>query len=70
MPYSIDSTVRDLLDNDVVKAIVEQHLPGFSAHPQIGMARGMSLSMVAKFSEGLITDDALQNIDEALRALG
>jgi hypothetical protein len=29
-PYSIESTVRDLLGNDTTKAIIEQHLPGFS----------------------------------------
>ncbi len=31
MPYSIESTVRDLLGNDTTKAIIEQHLPGFSS---------------------------------------
>ncbi|MBO7934231.1 hypothetical protein J6358_31525 [Burkholderia pseudomallei] len=70
MSYSAKSTVRDLLENDVTKAIVEQHLPGFSDHPQIGMARGMALSAVARFSGGLITEDALQKIDAALKALG
>lgn len=69
MPYSTESTVRDLLDNDTTKAIVEQHLPGFSSHPQIGMARDMALRTVAKFSGGLITDEALQKIDAALKAI-
>jgi hypothetical protein len=69
MPYSTESTVRDLLDNDATKAIVEQHLPGFSSHPQIGMVRDMGLSTVAKFSGGLITDEALQKIDAAFKAI-
>jgi hypothetical protein len=69
MPYSIDSTVRNLLENDTTKAIVEQHLPGFSLHPQLGMVRDMGLATVAKFSGGLITDEALQKIDEALKAI-
>jgi hypothetical protein len=55
MPYSIELTVRDLLGNDTTKAIIEQHLPGFSSYPQFGMAQGMGLSAVAKFSSGLIT---------------
>lgn len=69
MPYSIESKVRDLLDNDESRSIIESVLPGFASHPQVGIARGMALSVVAKFSDGLITDDALQRIDAALKAL-
>jgi hypothetical protein len=49
--------------NDTTEAIIEQHLPGFLSNPQIGMAPGMGLSTVAKFSDGLITEDALRKID-------
>lgn len=70
MAYSIESTVRELLGNEATKAILEQYLPGISAHPQIGMASGMPLATVAKFSGGLITDEALQKIQAALQALG
>lgn len=69
MSYSIESTVRDLLENDAAKAVVEQHLPGISDHPQIDMARGMSLSTVAKYTDGLISQDALEKIDADLKAL-
>lgn len=67
MSYSIQSTIGDLFDNDQTKAILEQYLPGISSHPQIGMAKGMPLATVAKFSGGLINDDALQNIETALK---
>jgi hypothetical protein len=73
MAYSIESTVRELLDSEATQAtqaILEQYLPGISAHPQIGMASGMPLSTVAKFFSGLITDEALQKIQAALQALG
>jgi hypothetical protein len=69
MAYSIESTVRELLASDATKAILEQYLPGISAHPQIGMAGGMALATVAKFSGGLITDEALEKIQAALQAL-
>lgn len=69
MAYSIESTVRELLASDATKAILEQYLPGISSHPQIGMAAGMALATVAKFSGGLITDDALEKIQAALQAL-
>lgn len=68
--YSIESTVRDLLDNNATEAILEEYLPGFSSHPQIAMTRAMSLTAVAKFSGGMITDEPLSKIDGALKALG
>ena len=70
MTYSIESTVRDLLDNAATKSVVEKHLPGLSSHPQLGMARGMSLSTVAQFSGGQISEEVLQSVDAELRALG
>lgn len=70
MSFTTESTVRELLEDAAAKAILEEHLPGFSAHPQIGMAQGMPLSTVAKFSGGQITDEALKKIDAALKALG
>ena len=70
MSYSIESKLGDLLDNETTKAILEKHLPGTSTHPQIAMGKGFALSMVAKFSGGLITDDLLALVDTDLKALG
>ena len=70
MDFSTQTSVGDLLDNESTRAILEQVLPGIASHPQIGMARGMSLAMAAQFSGGLITQDALDQIDTALKALG
>ena len=70
MSYSIDTKLGDLLDNEQTKAILEKYLPGISNHPQIGMGRGFALAMVAKFSGGLISEEALAKISEDLAALG
>ena len=70
MSMSIESKLGDLLDNEASKAILEKHMPGVSTHPQIGMGKGFALSMVAKFSGGLITDDMLTKVDADLKALG
>ena len=67
--YSAASTVKTLLSHAPAAAVLEQHLPGFSKHPQIAMAAGMPLTTVAQFSGGLITDELLQAVDAALRAL-
>jgi len=70
MSYSIESKLGDLLDNEATKAVLEKHMPGISTHPQIGMGKGFALSMVAKFSGGLITDEMLQKVNADLTALG
>jgi hypothetical protein len=70
MSFSIESKLGDLLDNETTKAILEKHLPGIATHPQIAMGRGFALSMVAKFSGGLITDDLLAKVNAELATLG
>jgi hypothetical protein len=46
MTVTIDSTLGEILDNPQSKAVLDQYIPGASANPMIGMARGMSLRMV------------------------
>lgn len=70
MSFSIETKLGDLLDNETTKAVLEKHMPGISTHPQIGMGRGFALSMVAKFSGGMITQDMLDKVDAELKALG
>lgn len=63
------NTVKELLANPGAQAVLERHLPGFAAHPQMAMAQGMPLATVAQFSAGLITDELLARIDADLAAL-
>lgn len=70
MSFSIESKLGDLLDNEATKAILEKHMPGISTHPQVSMGKGFALSMVAKFSGGLITEDILAKVNADLSALG
>ena len=69
MSFSIESKLSDLLDNETTKAILEKHMPGISTHPQIAMGRGFALSMVAKLSGGLITEDLLAKVNAELATL-
>ena len=69
MAFSTESKVSELLGDEKSKAVIERHLPGFSANPQVSMAMGMALSSVAKFSNGQISDEILQNIDSELREI-
>ncbi|POA48316.1 hypothetical protein C1893_10680 [Pseudomonas sp. MPR-ANC1] len=69
MTYSIESKVGELLDNSHTSEILEKHLPGIKKHPQLGMARSFSLATAAKYSGGVISQEALKNIDSDLRSL-
>ena len=69
MTFSIETDVGTLLDNEQTRVILEQHLPGLSTHPSIGMARGMPLVTVAQFSGGLITAELLAKVAEDLAKL-
>jgi hypothetical protein len=46
MPYTLDTTLGELIDNPQAKAVLDQYVPGASTHPMVAMARGMSLNMI------------------------
>ena len=69
MPYSIDSKVGDLLDNAAPRAVIEKLMPELPNNPQISMARGMSLKMVAGFSGGKVTPAMLESVNAELLKL-
>lgn len=69
MPFSIDSKLGDLLDNEATKAVLEKHLPGISEHPQLALGRGFSFRTAAQFAGG-VSRAQLEQVDAALKALG
>lgn len=66
---SATTPIGDILDNAEAKAVVEKHLPGFSSHPQIDMARGFTLKAVQSFQPDMLTDEVLAKIDADFAAL-
>ena len=69
MALSMDSKIGDILANPKGKAILDKNLPGFSTNPQMAMAKGMTLKMIAPMSGGKITPAILKAIDEELKKL-
>jgi len=69
MGYSIDSKVGELLDNAAPRAVIDKHMPELATNPQIGMARGMSLKMIAGFSGGKITKEMLAAVNDDLQKI-
>lgn len=68
--YNVDTTdIGTLLDDAAAKAVVDKHLPGFSANAQIDMARGMTLKAVQQYAPDMVTDKALAAIQLDLAKL-
>ena len=44
-------------------------MPGFSANPQIDMARSMTLKVIQSYAADTITDEALVKVDADLAKL-
>jgi para-nitrobenzyl esterase len=69
-PYnSGDTDIGTLLDDPAARAIVDKHIPGFSAGEQVDMARGMTLKSIQQFAPDKITDQVLADIDNELAKL-
>jgi hypothetical protein len=64
VPYNTNDTdIGTILDDPAARAIVDKHIPGFSAGDQVDMARGMTLKAIQQFSADRITDQVLAGID-------
>jgi len=73
MPYSIHSTLQDILSNEQAKAILDKHMPGASSHPDLPMAMHLTLQQISYYPEAVdagLSQEKLQAIDAELKALG
>ena len=66
---STESTVGTLMSSDEALAVMEKHIPGFGSAPGLDQAKSISLKMLAGYSEGWITDEALEAVDADLSKL-
>lgn len=46
MEITMDSTLGQILENPQAKAVLDQHLPGVSTNPMVGMVKKMSLNSI------------------------
>lgn len=66
---SIDSPIGALVADARAKAVLDKHLPGIDQHPAYEQFKGMSLKVLAPYSQGMITDDLLTKIAADLAAI-
>ena len=68
--YDINTTtLGTLLDDPEVAALLEEHAPGLTSNPMIGMARGMSASRAISMAGGMIGADKVEAIKTAVENL-
>jgi beta-glucosidase len=66
--FSLDSKLKDLLDNPRARAVLEKHIPEVLAAPEIQMGMGMSLKQIAPFAAEALTAEKLAAIEADLKA--
>jgi hypothetical protein len=69
MPFTRFSTVKQVLDNEAARAVLEKHLPGALNHPDLSMAMFMSLAEVATYPESGLTKPGLEALVAELEKL-
>jgi hypothetical protein len=63
MSFDAETKLGELLDNPATKEVLVKHLPEIgSAGPMLAMARGLSLSALAKVARGKIPPEKLEAI--------
>ncbi len=64
------TTLGDLLADPRVVAILEQHAPGLTTNPMIGMVKGLNALQALELGRGIIGAENADKIKAAVAALG
>lgn len=66
MKYSLESTIKDLLANETIKAKFKEMLPGIVDNPAIKLIQGQKLKDAAKAVPQLLDKDVMKKIADFL----
>ena len=66
---TIDSKIREIVENEAARAVLERHIPGMTGDKQLKMAYGMSLRAIQKFPQAGISKEQLTEIEQNFAAL-
>ena len=67
---SVEQPVKQLLEDDRARAVIEAHLPGFADSAGMAATMGMSLAQMAAFAPDQITPERLAAVAADLAAIG
>lgn len=60
-------TVKELLDYEGAKNVLQRLVPQLLNHPMLGMAKGMSLEKVLSMVGSLVSQEQIQNLLDELK---
>ena len=69
MGFSVDSTLKALLDDERARAVLQKHFAGRGEDSRIHTVMYETLRSIATYPEAGISQATLQAVDEELRAL-
>jgi len=69
MAFSVDSRLKDLLDDERAQAVLRKHFSDRGNDPRIQEVLYYSLRQIATYPEADISQEKLQAVDEDLKAL-
>ena len=69
MPFSVDSRLKDLLEDEGAQAVLRKHFPNRGNDSRIQMVLYESLRQISYYPEANISQEKLEAVDEDLKAL-
>lgn len=67
--FTLDTPIEALVADARTKAVLDKYLPGIDGHPAYEQFKSLSLTALAPFSQGMITDDMLAKVAADLAAI-
>lgn len=69
MKITIDSKIKEIIEDKSALGVIEKNLPGFSENTQLKMAYNMTLRSIAKIPQSKISPTLLAQIETELNAI-
>lgn len=69
MALSVNSKIRELLENPALVALIDRLVPGLTSHPLIGVAKNFTLAKCAKLLPDVLTPEVMEKILDALASV-
>ena len=69
MEFSGETTLKEVMENEKSKAVMEKHIPGCSNSPMLKMGYSMSLELIASLPQAGISAETYKAILDDLSKL-
>lgn len=69
MAYSINSTIKEVINNPRAAEILEKYFPGAAESPMLKIAYSMKLSKICSFPQSNMSKEKIEQMDAQLREI-